>query len=138
MKSDIQSLMRDLSQQLNLPTLRLDESHCCGLEFDRSVHTELRYVERADVFNLVMEVGDLPTDETGSALRWLAAANLDPVNLDGCHFAFDSQTRKVCLCRTLDAQGLDCAQLLDAIGSIVRVGKCWRGPAGRELQMQAA
>jgi len=132
------SLLRQLGDQLGLPQLAYDANDCCGLDFDRELHAEIRYVDRAEAFNLVLELGTLPDAGAGDLLRWLAAANLEPALLDQAQFALDTGTGGLYLCRTLDAQGLEVAGLIAALRSLVSLGKRWRASVTPSVQVQEA
>jgi hypothetical protein len=120
------TMLRQLGDQLGLPYLAWDGNDCCGLDFDHGLHAEIRYVDRAEALNLVLELGMLPAPGAGDVLRWLAAANLDPALLDQAQFALDTETGGLYLCRTLDGQGLDAAALMAALRGMVSIGKRWQ------------
>lgn len=122
----IDALLSDLAGRLSLPGLRLDMAQSCAIVVGGETQVDLHYAPAEAVLGLCAEVLTPHDPARARIVRAALSANLQPSLLEGFFFALQAHTPCVSLCRTLDAETLDGAQLLAEIARLVAACRGWR------------
>jgi hypothetical protein len=123
----IDQLLLNLGQTAGLPQpLRFDAHGCARLVFDGALAIDFERDSEASVLHIYSVLGSLPAEGREALYAQLLEANLFGAGTQGCTLAVDRDAHEVVLCRTVAAQGLGDAMLVQHVEQVVAAAEEWK------------
>ena len=123
----IDQLLLNLGQTAGLPQpLRFDAHGCARLVFDGALAIDFERDSDAGVLHVYSVLGDVPAEGREALYAQLLEANLFGAGTQGCTLAVDRDAHEVVLCRSVAAQGLSDALLVQHVEQVVAAVEVWK------------